>query len=43
VLRLRKATVPERTHREIYSILSIPLEVMPPAKTWHIIVAEASK
>ena len=43
VLRLRKATVPERTHREIYSILSIPLEVMPPAKIWHGGVAEASK
>ena len=35
VLRVRKATVPEPTHREIYSILGIPMQVMPPAKTWH--------
>jgi len=35
VLRIRKATVPEPTHREIYSTLGIPMEVMPPAKTWH--------
>ena len=35
VLRIRKATVPEPTHREIYSILGIPLDVMPPEKTWH--------
>jgi len=43
VLRVRKATVPEPTHREIYSTLSIPLEVLPPVKTWHRGVAEASK
>ena len=35
VMRIRKATVPEPTHREIYSILGIPLDVMPPEKTWH--------
>ena len=35
VLRIRKATVPEPTHREIYSTLGIQMEVMPPAKTWH--------
>ena len=43
VLRVRKATVPEPAHREIYSTLSIPLEVLPPVKTWHRGVAEASK
>jgi len=43
VLRIRKATVPEPTHREIYSILGIPLEVVAPAKTWHRGVIEASK
>ena len=43
VLRIRKATVPEPTHREIYSILGIPTEVLPPVKTWHREVAEASK
>jgi transposase len=43
VLRVRKATVPEPTHREIYSTLGIPLEVMPPAKKWHRGVVEASK
>lgn len=35
VMRIRKATVPEPTHREIYSILGISIEVIPPAKTWH--------
>ena len=35
VLRIRKATVPEPAHREIYSTLGIPMEVMPPEKTWH--------
>ena len=34
VMRIRKATVPERTHREIYSILGIPMEVVAPVKTW---------
>lgn len=43
VLRVRKATVPEPTHREIYSTLGIPLEVMPLAKKWHRGVVEASK
>jgi transposase len=35
VMRIRKATVPEPTHREIYSTLGIPMEVVPPVKTWH--------
>ena len=34
VLRIRKGTVPEPTHREIYTTLKIPLEVMKPVKTW---------
>ena len=33
-MRIRKGTVPEPRHREIYSILGIPMEVIPPAKTW---------
>lgn len=35
VLRIRKATVPEPSHREIYATLGIPREVMHPVKTWH--------
>lgn len=34
-LKIRKATTPEPSHREIYSTLKIPLEVMRPVKTWH--------
>lgn len=34
VLRIRKATVPESTHRKIYSTLRIPMEVIKPVKTW---------
>jgi transposase len=34
-LRIRKATTPEPIHREIYTMLGIPLEVMKPVKTWH--------
>lgn len=34
-LRIRKGTTPEPTHREIYSTLRVPLEVMRPVKTWH--------
>src|SRR5205809_260891 len=33
VLRIRKATVPEPPHREIYATLAIPMEVMKPVKT----------
>lgn len=35
ILKIRKGTVPEPVHREIYSTLKIPLEVMKPVKTWH--------
>jgi transposase len=34
VLRIRKGTTPETTHREIYKILRVPLEVMESVKTW---------
>jgi hypothetical protein len=33
--KIRKGTTPEPTHREIYSTLQIPAEVMKPVKTWH--------
>jgi transposase len=35
VLRIRKGTVPEPVHREIYATLGIPREIMNPVKTWH--------
>ncbi len=35
VLKIRKGTTPEPIHREIYSTLKIPMEVMKPVKTWH--------
>jgi transposase len=35
VLKIRKGTSPEAIHREIYSTLQIPTEVMKPVKTWH--------
>ncbi len=34
VLKIRKGTVPEPIHREIYTTLKVPLEVMKPVKTW---------
>jgi len=34
VLRIRKGTTPEPVHREIYSTLGIPSEVMKPVKSW---------
>jgi transposase len=34
VLKIRKGTVPEPVHREIYTTLRIPLEVIKPVKTW---------
>jgi transposase len=40
VLRIRKATVPELEHREIYATLRITAEVMKPTKTWHETAAE---
>ena len=35
VLKIRKGTTPEAIHREIYSTLKIPAEVMKTVKTWH--------
>ena len=34
ILRIRKGSTPEATHREIYRTLQIPHEVMKPMKTW---------
>jgi transposase len=34
-LKIRKGTTPEPIHREIYSTLKIPTEVMKSVKTWH--------
>ena len=41
VLRIRKATVPEPPHREIYATLGISMEVMKPVKTWRRAAAGA--
>jgi transposase len=35
ILKIRRGTTPEPVHREIYSTLRIPTEVMNPVKTWH--------
>ncbi|HWP57075.1 MAG TPA: IS1634 family transposase [Candidatus Acidoferrales bacterium] len=35
ILKIRKGSVPEPLHRQIYATLRIPLEVMKPRKTWH--------
>jgi transposase len=35
ILKIRKATIPEPEHRQIYTTLRIPAEVMRPIKTWH--------
>jgi len=34
VLRIRKGTTPEATHRQIYETLGVPVEVMAPVKSW---------
>jgi transposase len=34
LLRIRKGTTPEATHRLIYETLQIPMEVMAPVKSW---------
>lgn len=34
VLKIRKATTPESTHREIHATLGIPAEVSKPIRTW---------
>jgi transposase len=35
ILKIRKASVAEPVHRQIYTTLKIPQEVMKPVKTWH--------
>ena len=35
VLKIRKSSIPEPIHKEIYSTLRIPVEIMRPVKTWH--------
>ena len=35
VLKIRKGSIPEPIHKEIYSTLGIPVEIMRPVKTWH--------
>ena len=34
ILKIRKGTVPEPVHRQIYTTLKMPLEVIKPVKTW---------
>src|SRR6266853_6756329 len=36
VLKIRKATTPEPEHRQIYTTLRIPPDVMKPIKAWHL-------
>jgi transposase len=36
ILRIRKATTPEPEHREIYTTLRIPPDVMKPVKAWSL-------
>jgi hypothetical protein len=36
VLKIRKATMPEPLHREIYTTLRIPEEIVKPIKTWEL-------
>jgi transposase len=36
ILNIRKASTPEPAHRELYKLLNIPEEVMPPKKYWTI-------
>jgi len=36
VLTIRKATIPEPEHRQIYATLGIPAEVMQPIKAWRV-------
>src|SRR5881396_1554503 len=43
VLKIRKATTAEPLHREIYSTLRIPEQVMTPIKTWHLEPASDEK
>lgn len=34
VLRIRKASTPEAVHRQIYHLLNVPTQPVPPKKTW---------
>jgi hypothetical protein len=34
ILKIRKGTTPEKTHRDIYQVLGMPEEIMAPVKTW---------
>ena len=34
VLRIRKGTVPEPEHKELYELLQVPEEIIRPRKTW---------
>jgi hypothetical protein len=34
ILRIRKGSTPESVHKEIYTTLNIPMEVMKPVRTW---------
>jgi transposase len=36
VLKIRKGTTPEPAHKEIYTTLKIPTEIMKPVRTWHV-------
>src|SRR5467141_1620280 len=36
ILKIRKATTPEPEHRQIYTTLRIPPDVMKPIKAWHL-------
>jgi transposase len=35
ILKIRKATTPEAVHKQIYSTLRMPMEIIKPVKTWH--------
>src|SRR5436309_5763378 len=35
VLKIRKGSIPEPVHRQIYATLHIPSEIMKPIQTWH--------
>src|SRR3972149_6692819 len=35
ILKIRKATIPEPEHRQIYATLRIPADVLKPIKTWY--------
>jgi hypothetical protein len=35
VLKIRKPSTPEPRHRELYRLLDVPEQVIPPKKKWH--------